>query len=77
MYTHTTGICFGPLPVAPRETCVEPGHVACGAWQWGKWSGPLLRLLAACPAVAVTGASGYVDVRVPVDVWERVKEAGE
>ncbi len=36
-----------------------------------------LEALAACPATPVAGLAGYVDVRVPCDVWQRVKEAGE
>jgi hypothetical protein len=36
-----------------------------------------LRALCRCQAIEVAGLPGYVDVRIPLDVWTRAREAGE
>jgi hypothetical protein len=69
--------CLPSLYLSGADRHRDPDHTCCEAWVLTSEPRLLLRLLAACPATPVAGLAGYVDVRVPVDVWTRAREAGE
>jgi hypothetical protein len=60
-----------------KAECVDLWQYLCQVGREVEDMRVVCRLLAACSATPVTGLAGYVDVRVPVDVWRRVREAGE
>jgi hypothetical protein len=84
-YEHEPGDgkCYAPTgeayaPAVGFRGIMRKGDApACKRWVMTRDRATLLRLLAACPAVVVAGMAGYVDVRMPVETWARVREAGE